>query len=71
MNCVRKERLLLMIFFLPDANIYLSIFGEKTKIERYHLDQASDPSHNFFEAGGVDRFRIYNADVGKVNIAES
>lgn len=53
--------------FLTDANIYLSIFGEKNKIERYHLDQASDPSHNFFESGSTDRFHIYNVDVGKVS----
>lgn len=49
-----------------DAQVYLSIFGDKHKIERYHLDQNSDPSHNFFESGGVDRFRISAPDVGKV-----
>ncbi|CAF1384950.1 unnamed protein product [Adineta steineri] len=49
-----------------DANVYLSIFGDKDKIERSHLKETVNSSMNLFESGSVDRFSINGVDVGKI-----
>ena len=51
-----------------DANVYLSIFGDKDKVERHHLKESLDKSKNLFEAGATNRFQIYAPDVGKVQL---
>jgi hypothetical protein len=62
---------------LVDANVYLSIYGDKDKFERRELKDGRAPpqqSQNAvetvsqFEKGGTDYFQIYGADVGKVRI---
>ena len=62
---------------MVDANVYLSIYGDKDKFERRELKDGRPPpqqSRNVvetltqFERDGTDWFKIYGADVGKVRI---
>lgn len=52
--------------FFIDANVHLSIFGDKNQIERSELKQSVDKSRNLFEAGATNRFQVHGPDVGKV-----
>lgn len=47
--------------------MYVSIFGDKDKLERRALKDSLDSSGNLFESGATNRFQIYAPDVGKVN----
>ncbi|CAF1369602.1 unnamed protein product [Adineta steineri] len=49
-----------------DANVFLSIFGDKSKVERRQLKESIDRSKNLFESGATNRFKIYATDVGKI-----
>ena len=49
-----------------DANVFLSIFGDKSKIEQSQLKQSIDKSKNLFEAAATNRFQVRGPDVGKV-----
>ena len=53
-------------FTFIDANVHLSIFGDKSKIEQSQLKQSVDKSKNLFEAGATNRFQVRGPDVGKV-----
>jgi len=46
--------------------VYLSIYGDKNKLERRQLKESLDKSRNLFEKGALNRFQIYTEDVGKV-----
>ncbi len=50
-----------------DSNVYLSIYGDKDKLERRQLKETLDQAQNLFEANATNRFQIYTVDVGKVN----
>jgi hypothetical protein len=50
----------------PDANAYLSIFGDAGKLERHHLTETMDRKRDKFEKNSTDRFQIFAVDVGKV-----
>ena len=58
-------------FFLSsisiDANVYLSLIGDKTKLERYQLKESVDKKKNLFEKGSADRFRINTSELGTVS----
>ena len=65
------------VSFVIDANVYLSIYGDKDKFERRELKDGRPPPQQSgnavetmtqFERGGSDYFQIYGADVGKVRI---
>ncbi|CAF2932764.1 unnamed protein product [Rotaria sp. Silwood2] len=49
-----------------DANVYISLFGDKDKLERRQLKESLDGARNLFEQGATNRFQIYAADVGKI-----
>ncbi|CAF0762513.1 unnamed protein product [Rotaria sp. Silwood1] len=49
-----------------DANVFLSLFGDKNKLERRQLKESFDGARNLFEQGATNRFQIYAADVGKI-----
>ena len=49
-----------------DANVYISLFGDKGKVERRHLRESVDKKRDLFEAGSIDRFQIVELDVGTV-----
>ncbi len=51
-----------------DANVYLSVYGDKDKFERRQLKESLDQARNLFESGATNRFQIYSSDVGKVKI---
>jgi hypothetical protein len=46
--------------------VYLSLFGDKDKVERHQLKESLDHSKNLFESGATNRFQIYAPNVGKV-----
>ncbi len=71
------KRSIYVCMYLIDANVYLSIYGDKDKFERHELKDGRAPpqqSRNVvetisqFEKGGTDYFQIFGADVGKVRI---
>ncbi|CAF1123841.1 unnamed protein product [Adineta ricciae] len=49
-----------------DANVYLGMYGDKTKTERHQLKESIEKSRNLFESGATNRFKIHAADVGKI-----
>ncbi|UJR35342.1 hypothetical protein I4U23_028101 [Adineta vaga] len=49
-----------------DANVYLGMFGDKTKTERHQLKESIERSRNLFESGATNRFKIHAPDVGKI-----
>lgn len=49
-----------------DANVFLSIYGDKDKLERRQLEKSLEQSRNLFEHSAINRFQIYTADVGKI-----
>ncbi|CAF1189292.1 unnamed protein product [Rotaria magnacalcarata] len=49
-----------------DANVYISIFGDKGKLERRQLKEAISGKLNLFESGATDRFQVFAADFGKI-----
>ncbi|CAF3582320.1 unnamed protein product [Rotaria sordida] len=49
-----------------DANVFLSLFGDKDKLERRQLKESLDQARNLFEQGATNRFQIYAADVGQI-----
>lgn len=51
-----------------DANVYLSLIGDKTKLERYQLKESVDKKKNLFEKGSADRFRINTSELGTVSL---
>lgn len=48
-----------------DATVYISLFGEKSKIQRYALKKPKS-GKNPFEKGQKDEFVFDEDDVGKV-----
>jgi hypothetical protein len=51
-----------------DASVYLSLFGDKDKLERRQLKESLEHGKDLFEAGATNRFQIYASDVGKVKL---
>ncbi|CAF3318438.1 unnamed protein product [Rotaria socialis] len=49
-----------------DANVYISLFGDKDKLERRQLKEAIDRKLNLFESGATDRFQVFAVDFGKL-----
>jgi hypothetical protein len=45
-----------------DANVYLTVVGDKGKVDKVHLDN----SKNNFERGRVDVFAISSLDLGEI-----
>ena len=53
-----------------DANVYISLFGEKSKIERHALKKPKS-GKNPFERNQKDEFMFEEDDIGKVCLLAS
>jgi lipoxygenase homology domain-containing protein 1 len=49
-----------------DANVFITLNGEKNKINRHHLKK-SDKNSNIFERDNTDVFTFEETDVGRVS----
>ncbi len=48
--------------------MYLSLFGDKDKVERHQLKESLERSKSLFESDSTNRFQIYAPNVGKVQL---
>lgn len=50
-----------------DADVFLSMFGDKASSERHELKETADRKKNKFESGSTDRFQLKAPELGKVS----